>query len=209
MVLVKSDIAAAGSPRPSCGASQGSRGQPRALLTGRLTSGEHLRRPRAAYLVKRLLPTFPNDAKRSLGDAYTPLGDTTGASHQPSLTAACFFFRRCARTGALLHTLHGHASDVHVLQCHPTDKRLALTAGYDGKINVWDIERGCLQQSYAPLPLPHTVPVAITAPPRCRRWVPQYTSAKDPLKIRHFLDVRRIAPTPSAQMSSHQVHISA
>ena len=37
-----------------------------------------------------------------------------------------------------------------MLQCHPTEKRLVMTAGYDGKINVWDIERGCLQQSYAP-----------------------------------------------------------
>jgi WD40 repeat protein len=57
---------------------------------------------------------------------------------------------RCSRTGALLHTLAGHTSDVHVLQCHPTEKRLVMTAGYDGKINVWDIERGRLQQSYAP-----------------------------------------------------------
>lgn len=43
------------------------------------------------------------------------------------------------RTGALLARLHGHDAPVHVLEPHPTDPWLALTAGYDGRAAVWRV----------------------------------------------------------------------
>ena len=46
-----------------------------------------------------------------------------------------------------------HVGDVYVLQTHPVDKRVCMTAGYDGRIRLWDIERGrCLQTFKKPAP---------------------------------------------------------
>jgi len=59
--------------------------------------------------------------------------------------------------GKLLHVLNDHKATVFVLQCHPTDARLAMTADYDGRIHFWDIERGVLQQAYSK-PGPHFNP---------------------------------------------------
>eukprot|EP00897_Mesotaenium_endlicherianum_P009972 jgi/Mesen1/9002/ME000056S08408 len=47
-----------------------------------------------------------------------------------------------AGDGKLLHSLHGHSKQTYVLDVHPFDPRLAMSAGYDGKVIIWDIKRG-------------------------------------------------------------------
>ena len=46
-------------------------------------------------------------------------------------------------TGALLHVLHVHFSgEIHVLEAHPRDPRVAVSAGYDGGVVLIDVETG-------------------------------------------------------------------
>lgn len=47
-----------------------------------------------------------------------------------------------AWSGQLLQRLEGHAGRAHVLECHPLDHRLAMSAGYDGLTIIWDIIAG-------------------------------------------------------------------
>ena len=82
-----------------------------------------------------------------------------------------------AHRGDLSQRLHGHTSRAHVLECHPTDPRLAMSAGYDGQTIVWDLVEGeplarcvllcwcslklvCSQPSSAAIWNPHTPPSA-------------------------------------------------
>jgi WD40 repeat protein len=45
-------------------------------------------------------------------------------------------------SGTPEHVLEGHKQPAHVLECHPTDPRIAMSAGYDGQVIMWDIELG-------------------------------------------------------------------
>jgi bromodomain and WD repeat domain-containing protein 1/3 len=45
-------------------------------------------------------------------------------------------------TGEQLHTLKLHTGSVFVLECHPTDPRMAMSASYDGLTIIWDLEKG-------------------------------------------------------------------
>lgn len=46
-------------------------------------------------------------------------------------------------TGKLIHCLSGiHSEDVFVLVAHPTDPRVFMTGGYDGKLILWDVFSG-------------------------------------------------------------------
>jgi WD40 repeat protein len=47
-----------------------------------------------------------------------------------------------AKTGELVHALLGHQGDSYVLDAHPTDHRVFLTASYDRSVILWDIYRG-------------------------------------------------------------------
>uniref|UniRef100_A0A3B4A202 Bromodomain and WD repeat domain containing 3 n=1 Tax=Periophthalmus magnuspinnatus TaxID=409849 RepID=A0A3B4A202_9GOBI len=47
-----------------------------------------------------------------------------------------------ATTGQLLHNLCGHDDEVFVLESHPTDSRILLSAGHDGNIYMWDLTKG-------------------------------------------------------------------
>ncbi|KAL6076121.1 Bromodomain and WD repeat-containing protein 3 [Balamuthia mandrillaris] len=47
-----------------------------------------------------------------------------------------------ARTGELLHTLKDHSNYVYILDKHPNDPRLFLSAGYDGLVILWDMREG-------------------------------------------------------------------
>ena len=55
-----------------------------------------------------------------------------------------------AKSFELLHTLSGHtSSEVYTLDVHPLDPRIIMTAGYDGKMFIWDIALGVeLKRSY-------------------------------------------------------------
>ncbi|XP_056415651.1 bromodomain and WD repeat-containing protein 1 [Hyla sarda] len=47
-----------------------------------------------------------------------------------------------SHTGKLLHVLMGHENDIYVLEPHPFDSRMMLSAGHDGNIFIWDIKNG-------------------------------------------------------------------
>ncbi|XP_042432587.1 bromodomain and WD repeat-containing protein 1-like isoform X2 [Zingiber officinale] len=47
-----------------------------------------------------------------------------------------------ASDGSLLHSLIGHEESTFVLDVHPFDPRIAMSAGYDGKLIIWDIWEG-------------------------------------------------------------------
>ncbi|POI36051.1 hypothetical protein CIB84_000195 [Bambusicola thoracicus] len=51
-------------------------------------------------------------------------------------------------TGQLLHELVGHADEVFVLETHPFDSRIMLSAGHDGNIFIWDITKGTKTKHY-------------------------------------------------------------
>ncbi|XP_058040935.1 bromodomain and WD repeat-containing protein 1 isoform X1 [Ahaetulla prasina] len=51
-------------------------------------------------------------------------------------------------SGQLLHDLKGHADEVFVLEPHPFDSRIMLSAGHDGNIFIWDIEKGVQMKHY-------------------------------------------------------------
>ena len=45
-------------------------------------------------------------------------------------------------SGKLQTSLNAHTDRIHILECHPTDPRLAISASYDGEVHIWDIEQG-------------------------------------------------------------------
>uniref|UniRef100_A0A674I664 Bromodomain and WD repeat domain containing 3 n=1 Tax=Terrapene triunguis TaxID=2587831 RepID=A0A674I664_9SAUR len=51
-------------------------------------------------------------------------------------------------TGQLLHSLSGHDDEVFVLEAHPFDQRIMLSAGHDGNIFVWDLDKGTKIRNY-------------------------------------------------------------
>ncbi|KAL8100403.1 uncharacterized protein LOC141684645 [Apium graveolens] len=50
--------------------------------------------------------------------------------------------------GSLVHSLTGHTDATYVLDVHPFNPRIAMSAGYDGKTIVWDIWEGIPIQIY-------------------------------------------------------------
>ncbi|KAG0212856.1 Bromodomain and WD repeat-containing protein 3 [Mortierella sp. NVP41] len=53
-------------------------------------------------------------------------------------------------TGEWIHTLKGHAprSSIYVVDVHPQDSRILMTAGYDGQVILWDISKGIKLNSW-------------------------------------------------------------
>ncbi|PNF30682.1 hypothetical protein B7P43_G06084, partial [Cryptotermes secundus] len=47
-----------------------------------------------------------------------------------------------SETGVLVQVLRGHKDEVFVLEAHPFDKHVLLSAGHDGQIFIWDILAG-------------------------------------------------------------------
>ncbi|GFP99609.1 bromodomain and WD repeat-containing protein 1 [Phtheirospermum japonicum] len=50
--------------------------------------------------------------------------------------------------GSLVHSLTGHTESTYVLDVHPFNPRIAMSAGYDGKTIVWDIWEGTPIRTY-------------------------------------------------------------
>lgn len=44
--------------------------------------------------------------------------------------------------------IKGHADEVFVLETHPFDSRIMLSAGHDGSIFIWDITKGTKVKHY-------------------------------------------------------------
>nr|CAD7255825.1 unnamed protein product [Timema shepardi] len=53
-----------------------------------------------------------------------------------------------ANTGALVQVLRGHKDEVFVLESHPIDPHVLLSAGHDGQIFIWDIVAGTAVASF-------------------------------------------------------------
>ena len=53
-----------------------------------------------------------------------------------------------AQSCVLLHTMRLHTNKVHVLQCHPFDPRVCVSAGHDGRVAVWDVSLGRCVRHY-------------------------------------------------------------
>lgn len=45
-------------------------------------------------------------------------------------------------TGQLEKVLTGHTDEVYVLETHPYDEDVILSAGHDGQLFIWDIRKG-------------------------------------------------------------------
>jgi len=45
-------------------------------------------------------------------------------------------------TGLEVQRLVGHEAQVHILECHPLDHRLAMSASYDGTTRLWNLYTG-------------------------------------------------------------------
>ncbi|ETV71037.1 hypothetical protein H257_13465 [Aphanomyces astaci] len=54
----------------------------------------------------------------------------------------------CKPIRTLSHETLGHANAVFAMDSHPTDARILLTAGYDGRIVIWDIQVGRILRSF-------------------------------------------------------------
>ncbi|KAH1041349.1 hypothetical protein AAZX31_09G036600 [Glycine max] len=53
-----------------------------------------------------------------------------------------------ASDGSLVHSLTGHTESTYVLDVHPFNPRIAMSAGYDGRTIVWDIWEGMPIRTY-------------------------------------------------------------
>jgi hypothetical protein len=55
-----------------------------------------------------------------------------------------------SKTGEWIHTLRGHVrgSSIYVVDVHPVDNRIVMTAGYDGQVILWDIVKGVKLKSW-------------------------------------------------------------
>ncbi|KAF9930405.1 Bromodomain and WD repeat-containing protein 3 [Linnemannia zychae] len=53
-------------------------------------------------------------------------------------------------TGEWMHTLKGHSprSSIYVVDVHPQDSRILMTAGYDGQVILWDMSKGIKLKSW-------------------------------------------------------------
>lgn len=109
--------------------------------SGRWTKAYHLRvppppmppQPPRGVPRQRLLPTprGVNMIVWSLDNRY--------------VLAAIMDCRICvwnAVDGSLVHSLTGHTKSTFVLDVHPYDPRIAMSAGYDGRVIIWDIWEG-------------------------------------------------------------------
>lgn len=47
-----------------------------------------------------------------------------------------------SHTGLEVQRLVGHEAQVHILECHPVDHRLAMSASYDGTTKLWNLYTG-------------------------------------------------------------------
>jgi WD40 repeat protein len=56
-----------------------------------------------------------------------------------------------SKTGNLKHILKEHKHDVYLIESHPKDPRIFVSAGHDGYLCIWDIETGkCIKKIVYP-----------------------------------------------------------
>uniref|UniRef100_A0A8D0TL57 Bromo domain-containing protein n=1 Tax=Sus scrofa TaxID=9823 RepID=A0A8D0TL57_PIG len=58
------------------------------------------------------------------------------------------FYAWCCFSFLILIFSQGHDDEVFVLEAHPFDQRIILSAGHDGNIFIWDLDRGTKIRNY-------------------------------------------------------------
>lgn len=56
-----------------------------------------------------------------------------------------------AETGKLHRVMRGHSDELYVLESHPKDPYILMSAGHDGKLNIWDVKEGVSLASFSNL----------------------------------------------------------
>lgn len=52
-----------------------------------------------------------------------------------------------SKTGKLVYILREHKHDIYLIESHPTDPRIFVSAGHDGRVCIWDITTGrCIKK---------------------------------------------------------------
>ncbi|KAJ7532308.1 hypothetical protein O6H91_14G082300 [Diphasiastrum complanatum] len=109
---------------------------------GRWTKAYHLRVPP---------PPMPPQPPRGGGPRQRLLPTPRGVNmivwslDNRFVLAAIMDCRICvwnAVDGSLVHCLTGHDKQTYVLDVHPYNPRMAMSAGYDGRVIIWDIWEG-------------------------------------------------------------------
>ncbi|KAL1339465.1 hypothetical protein AAHE18_U039100 [Arachis hypogaea] len=109
-----------------------------------------------AYHLKVPPPPLPPQPPRG-GPRQRPLPTPRGVNmivwslDNRFVLAAIMDCRICvwnAVDGSLVHSLTGHSASSYVLDVHPFNPRIAMSAGYDGRTIVWDIWEGVPVQTY-------------------------------------------------------------
>ncbi|KAG6491860.1 hypothetical protein ZIOFF_046799 [Zingiber officinale] len=107
---------------------------------GRWTRAYHLRVP---------MPPMPAQPRGGPRQRYQPtprgVNMIVWSLDNRYVLAAIMDCRICvwnASDGSLLHSLIGHEESTFVLDVHPFNPRIAMSAGYDGKMIIWDIWEG-------------------------------------------------------------------
>uniref|UniRef100_A0A3Q3KJK9 Bromo domain-containing protein n=1 Tax=Monopterus albus TaxID=43700 RepID=A0A3Q3KJK9_MONAL len=102
-----------------------------------------------AHTDKVVVVQFSNNSDSNVGngDDKTKLVVTMVAwdrADRTVITAVSNYLLKVwsATSGQLLHVLSGHDDEVFVLEAHPFDSRIMLSAGHDGNIYIWDLTKG-------------------------------------------------------------------
>ncbi|CAK9869068.1 unnamed protein product [Sphagnum jensenii] len=104
-----------------------------------------------AYHLRVPPPPMPPQPPRGNGPRHrvlpTPLGVNmiVWSLDNRFVLAAIMDHRICvwnAVDGSLVHSLTGHDKQTYVLDVHPFNPRIAMSAGYDGRVIIWDIWEG-------------------------------------------------------------------
>eukprot|EP00873_Tetraselmis_striata_P019505 jgi/Tetstr1/439769/TSEL_028182.t1 len=78
----------------------------------------------------------------------TALSDNTLRVFDTSVRAAGSAVDLASGKGRLLFILRGHVQQVHVLSAHPSSPSVVMSAGYDGRVCVWDVVKGELLKTF-------------------------------------------------------------
>ncbi|CAM6028196.1 unnamed protein product [Sphagnum balticum] len=104
-----------------------------------------------AYHLRVPPPPMPPPAPRGNGPRQRLLPTPRGVNmivwslDNRFVLAAIMDHRICvwnAVDGSLVHSLTGHDKQTYVLDVHPFNPRIAMSAGYDGRVIIWDIWEG-------------------------------------------------------------------
>ncbi|KAI6185841.1 hypothetical protein M3Y98_00068100 [Aphelenchoides besseyi] len=66
-----------------------------------------------------------------------------------------------SRTGQQLRKLQGHTDDAYVIACHHIHPELVYTAGHEGLIILWDIDKGTILWQHRNIEEQHQMPLSI------------------------------------------------